>query len=276
MKPAKRTWQQRYDSALLVSISLSPPLSTPPGSSPSRASRCPTRPPSPRLPAGTTQLTPFPSAAAAAEGNYPTIVPPSFLASRTRVSAHLSLLPSLPFRAPPPHHHHHTIASTMPLSRARGIYRQLVCPHFPAHGDDFYDGASRPYRFAEEREREKERRTCRARVKKVPLWKKNISLSLPLAVSCIHRTRRTLRIFRLSPLPSSFVRLHHGTPFSLPLAVPSRCVPRSSPSPPSHSFSLLVFLLLLSRIFFFRDLLPFCFCPSRGRDEQCNVIQVQE
>lgn len=44
----------------------------------------------------------------------------------------------------------------------------------------------------------------------------------------------------------------------------------------SLSLSLLSVLAPFVSDLLFQGLLPFCFCPSRGRDEQCNVIQVQE
>lgn len=158
---------------------------------------------------------------------------------------HPSVLPRVPDMGPPlfstPIGPYHTPPpSTMP-TLARDTDNSFAPTKLPGGHTGTISttarcGASRPCRFAEER------RACKASAKS-PLWKKNISLSLPLAyILSYHR-----------PYPSSLSSFVHlrGAPFPLPLPIPSRCVPRPS------LVSLLSFLLLLSRIFFFR-----AFCHS--------------
>lgn len=224
------------------------------------------RPPS-RRPAGTTQLTPFPSPA---EGNCPTdpLAPSSFLRVPD-TGRHSSPPLSVPLLVS---HHHVDHADSLaragypttrlpPLSFPAGTRGRFLRRRGAERNGTERNGAARPCRFAEER------RACKA-IAKSPLWKKNISLSLPHAVS--YRTPPTLSSVSLS---SFVLYLLRGTPFPLPPPVRSRCVPRPS---------LSLFLSLLSVLapfvsdLLFQGLLPFCFCPSRGRDEQCNVIQVQE
>lgn len=220
------TWQHRYDSAHIV-----------PTASPCPACPCPV--PSYR-PAGTTQLTPFPSAA---EGNRPTtIAPSSSSCPRLDLPLYYALLaPTAPYpRAP-----------TIPILAG---CRRLVCA--PLLSSRQHTGAiSTTARRGVARRAASPRRDERAKpAQKVPFERKTPLfhfpppvLSLSLSLYPCTADRRPILLLSL------FVRLR-GTfaplpPLSSP--VPSRCFA------PLSSLTLLPFLLLLFRIFFFR-----AFCHS--------------
>lgn len=97
--------------------------------------------------------------------------------------------------------------------------------------------------------------------KKSPLEEKHLSFSLSCLYPIVPPTLSFISLF-LRPPPRGSFSSTSADSFSL-------C------SKTLFGLSPLVLAPFVSDLLF-QGLLPFRFCPSRGRDEQCNVIQVQE